>query len=35
MDYITGPMDHKLTANKVRGGAMIYRIDRYEGENTI
>ena len=35
MDTHTGPMELKLPAIKGIGGAMLYLIDRYEGENTI
>ena len=35
MDTYTGPMELKLPAIKGIGGAMLYLIDRYEGENTI
>ena len=34
MDTHTGPMELKLPAIKGIGGAMLYLIDRYEGENT-
>lgn len=35
MDTHTGPMELKLPAIKGIGGAMLYLIDRYQGENTI
>lgn len=35
MDTHTGPMELKLPAIKGIGGAMLYLIDRYEGDNTI
>ncbi|MAI36319.1 4-hydroxyphenylpyruvate dioxygenase [Alteromonas sp.] len=35
MDTYTGPMELKFPAIKGIGGAMLYLIDRYEGENTI
>ncbi|AMJ94198.1 4-hydroxyphenylpyruvate dioxygenase [Alteromonas stellipolaris] len=35
MDTHTGPMELKLPAIRGIGGAMLYLIDRYQGENTI
>ncbi|GMM70022.1 4-hydroxyphenylpyruvate dioxygenase [Alteromonas sp. MTD1] len=35
MDTQTGPMELRLPAIKGIGGARLYLIDRYEGENTI
>ncbi len=35
VDIQTGPMELKLPAIKGIGGATLYLIDRYEGENTI